>query len=482
MQSSTSTEYPTQYLIPDHEIDSFLASFSASSLSSTLSPYPLDPFDHPNLQNLPSPYSPMKHAVHFDREEEDVDGYEIFSTPTPTPDRTPQTSPIQHHQHQRQHQHSHPHYQQFQFQQHLSPYQGIYDDRVPSHGHISNKLTDQPVSPHSLLGPLELQQQQLAQLHQQQVLQQQQRQFQLDQNARMGMGFPSYQSQHIPSMSPQHVPSMSPPISSTLSSPLLLSSFPQFPSSSPLLPLEGYDANQLGQYLTTLDGQTHRPILENTIPAIDQDSELMMLSSLTLSSPDLTKRMGSLSSYTSAELSPSLSSLSWTSSDLAPTPYSLTSSASASASASEASSPKIKHTTPVGKGARASSTRRKRLRPAHKLKKIKATSFPCTAPGCNKVFSRAYNLTSHMKTHSAERPFLCGVCPLAFARRHDRERHIRLHTGEKPYTCEGCGAGFMRNDALHRHQKLCGEQGEQGEHGEHGELGLEHDLTDGEAR
>ncbi|KAF9909642.1 hypothetical protein EC991_008300 [Linnemannia zychae] len=64
-----------------------------------------------------------------------------------------------------------------------------------------------------------------------------------------------------------------------------------------------------------------------------------------------------------------------------------------------------------------------------------------------------------MKTHSSERPFLCGACPLAFARRHDRERHIRLHTGEKPYSCAICGAGFMRNDALLRHQKLCGQAG-----------------------
>ncbi|KAI8606044.1 hypothetical protein EDD21DRAFT_285451, partial [Dissophora ornata] len=86
--------------------------------------------------------------------------------------------------------------------------------------------------------------------------------------------------------------------------------------------------------------------------------------------------------------------------------------------------------------------------------KIKPTSFVCDAPDCGKVFSRAYNLTSHMKTHSAERPFLCGSCPLAFARRHDRERHVRLHTGEKPYSCEICGTGFMRNDALHRHLRI----------------------------
>ncbi|KAF9377285.1 hypothetical protein CPC16_011913 [Podila verticillata] len=454
MHSSTcSTEYSAPYLIPDHEVDSFLASFSASSLSSTLSPYPLDPFDHPNLQNLPSPYSPMRDAALFERSEEEdsVDGYEIFSTPTPTPDRTPQMSPIQHHRH---HQHYyHQHYQQFQFQ-HQSPYQGHDQAVFPSH--TPNKLLE-PVSPHSI--PVELQ---LAQLHHQQVMLQQQRQFQLDQNASMGLGFPFYKPQ--PSMSP-------PPVSSTLSSPLLLSSFPQFPSSSPHHPFEGF-ASPLG-YLSSIEDQTHRPILENTIPAIDQDTELMLLSSLTLSSPDMTKRSALPQSYTSVELSPSLS---WASSDA---PYPLVSSST--------SSPKqlhmrTSHTTPVGKSAKA--TRRKRLRPAHKLKKIKPTSFPCSAPGCDKVFSRAYNLTSHMKTHSAERPFLCGVCPLAFARRHDRERHVRLHTGEKPYGCEGCGAGFMRNDALHRHQKLCGMEQEgheqEQEHGHEREERQQDSSTGGE--
>jgi hypothetical protein len=105
--------------------------------------------------------------------------------------------------------------------------------------------------------------------------------------------------------------------------------------------------------------------------------------------------------------------------------------------------------------------RRKRVRPptVKKPKKVRPTSFPCTEHGCGKSFNRAYNLTSHMKTHSSEKPFLCGACPLAFARRHDRERHVRLHTGEKPYSCAICGAGFMRNDALLRHQKLCGVAG-----------------------
>ncbi|KAF9969172.1 hypothetical protein BGZ73_008596, partial [Actinomortierella ambigua] len=87
--------------------------------------------------------------------------------------------------------------------------------------------------------------------------------------------------------------------------------------------------------------------------------------------------------------------------------------------------------------------------------KLKPASFVCQAEGCGKEFSRQYNLTSHMKTHSEERPFPCGICHLAFARRHDRERHSRLHTGYRPYKCRYCRSGFMRNDALHRHYREC---------------------------
>ncbi|KAG0224951.1 hypothetical protein BGX31_007812 [Mortierella sp. GBA43] len=137
--------------------------------------------------------------------------------------------------------------------------------------------------------------------------------------------------------------------------------------------------------------------------------------------------------------------------------------ASASASpTTPASAPESSSSAAAGAGAATTAPkRRKRVRPptVKKPKKVKPTHFPCTVSGCDKVFSRAYNLTSHMKTHSSERPFVCEVCNLAFARRHDRERHVRLHTGEKPYSCNICGAGFMRNDALHRHQKLCGVAG-----------------------
>lgn len=79
---------------------------------------------------------------------------------------------------------------------------------------------------------------------------------------------------------------------------------------------------------------------------------------------------------------------------------------------------------------------------------------------CPKRYTRAFNLRSHIRTHTAERPFLCSVCGRPFARVHDRNTHEHLHSGERKFLCGGqlkngqhwgCGRRFARSSNLGRH-------------------------------
>ncbi|KAH8652695.1 hypothetical protein BGZ60DRAFT_533558 [Tricladium varicosporioides] len=93
------------------------------------------------------------------------------------------------------------------------------------------------------------------------------------------------------------------------------------------------------------------------------------------------------------------------------------------------------------------------------VKAPKKKTFSC--PSCFKVFSRNYNLTSHLATHDTKKPFPCRYCPTRFARQNDCRRHENSHIGEK-FACRGvladgstwgCGKEFTRADSLRNHHK-----------------------------
>ncbi|KAI8853255.1 hypothetical protein BC829DRAFT_360193 [Chytridium lagenaria] len=81
------------------------------------------------------------------------------------------------------------------------------------------------------------------------------------------------------------------------------------------------------------------------------------------------------------------------------------------------------------------------------------TLYQCPFPECLKTFTRPYNLKSHYRSHTGERPYHCQYCTHTFPRKHDLKRHEKLHGGDKPFMCPACSKSFARADALKRHVK-----------------------------
>lgn len=69
--------------------------------------------------------------------------------------------------------------------------------------------------------------------------------------------------------------------------------------------------------------------------------------------------------------------------------------------------------------------------------------FVCTHSGCNKEFTKSWNLVYHARIHTNEKPFKCTECRESFAQKGNLKRHLKTHSetalcSRKKFQCGTC--------------------------------------------
>mmetsp|Transcript_6545 Transcript_6545/g.7510 ORF Transcript_6545/g.7510 Transcript_6545/m.7510 type:complete len:159 (+) Transcript_6545:2-478(+) len=53
--------------------------------------------------------------------------------------------------------------------------------------------------------------------------------------------------------------------------------------------------------------------------------------------------------------------------------------------------------------------------------------YVCKYGECNKVFTKTWNLVSHFRIHTNEKPYQCPECKKLFTQRSNLSRHVSIH-------------------------------------------------------
>ncbi|GIX66920.1 hypothetical protein CDAR_552741 [Caerostris darwini] len=85
---------------------------------------------------------------------------------------------------------------------------------------------------------------------------------------------------------------------------------------------------------------------------------------------------------------------------------------------------------------------------------VRERRYACPIDTCASWFFHNWKLTRHLKIHTGQKSFQCGVCSRSFVHPHNLITHNRVHSGEKPYSCGTCGRRFARSDAKRSHAKV----------------------------